>query len=71
MEWSKMANETIKPEPKFKIGQVVMIQHLRKAMPFKILAVTYEDDGWYYKWNRNNYASEAMIRELTKVEKGE
>ena len=68
-----MANETIiaKSNPKFKVGQVVMIQHARRAMPFKILAVTYEDDGWYYQWNRNNFASEAMLRELTKAEKGE
>lgn len=60
---------TEKPKPKFKVGQVVMMTMLREQ-PFKILAVREDDGHFFYAWNRNNFASESMIRELTPEEKG-
>ncbi len=56
--------------PKFKVGQVVMLT-MRREQPFKILAVRKDCGGYFYAWNRNNYASEHLVRELTKEEKGE
>jgi hypothetical protein len=61
---------TQKTEPKFKVGQVVIMKNLHKQLPFKIIGTRWED-GWFYQWNRNNYASEGMIRELNSTEKGE
>ena len=60
---------TEKPKPKFKVGQVVMMT-MRGEQPFKILAVREDDGHSFYAWNRNNYASEHMIRALTPEEKG-
>ena len=59
-----------KTEPKYKVGQIVVMKSLTKQLPFRILGVSW-DDGWYYQWNRNNYASEGMIRALTPEEKGD
>lgn len=61
---------TERPEPKFKVGQVVAMAGLKKQLPFKILAAIW-DDGWFYAWSRKNYAAEHMIRELTAEEKGD
>lgn len=58
-----------KTEPKFKIGQVVMMNSLKKPLPFRIIGMLW-DDGWFYQWNKKNYASEYMLRELTQEEKG-
>ena len=60
---------TDKAEPKYKVGQIVVMKNLKKQLPFRIIGVAW-DDGWYYQWNRNNYAAEGMIRELTLEEKG-
>ena len=57
--------------PKYKIGQVVVMKSLKKQLPFKILNRIFSDGEWYYYWNRNNAASEHMIRELNAEEKGE
>ena len=59
-----------KTKPKFKVGQIVVMKSLKKNLPFRITEVLY-DGGWFYRWNRNNAASEFMLRELTPEEKGE
>jgi hypothetical protein len=59
-----------KESPKFKIGQIVVMNSLKRQLPFRIIGMKYED-GWYYQWNKNNYASEGMIRKLTPDEVGE
>lgn len=58
-----------KTEPKYKIGQIVVLKSVKKESPFRILDIQW-NDGWYYQWNRDNFASENMIRELTDIEKG-
>ena len=59
-----------RPTPKFKAGQIVVMRSLKKQSPFRILDVLW-NDGWYYRWNRKNAASESMVRGLTLEEKGE
>ena len=58
-----------RPEPKFKVGQIVAMKDMKKQPNFKILKVMW-DDGWFYAWNRKNFAAEHMLRELTPDEKG-
>jgi hypothetical protein len=58
-----------KTEPKFRVGQVVMMKSLKKPLPFQIRGMIWED-GWFYQWNKKNYAAEHMIRDLTLEEKG-
>lgn len=58
-----------KPQPKFKVGQIVVMKGLKKQLPFRILGMVW-NDGWFYRWDRRNCASEHMIRELTEEEKG-
>jgi hypothetical protein len=57
-----------RPDPKFRVGQVVVLNSTGKQLPFKILEVIWHD-GWFYRWNRNNCASEGMLRSLTDEEK--
>mgnify|MGYP005819518725 CR=1 FL=1 len=59
--------ETERPQPKFHKGQIVAMKGLKKQLPFRILDVMWRDDdnGWFYAWNRRNYAAESMIRALT------
>jgi hypothetical protein len=57
-------------EPNFKAGQIVVMKSLKRELPFRILNIRWED-GWYYQWNKHNFASEGMIRKLTPLEKGE
>ena len=57
-------------KPKFKVGQIVVMKSLKRELPFRIISRRWKD-GWYYQWNRNNFASEGMTRELTPQEKGE
>ncbi|MDO8634918.1 MAG: hypothetical protein Q7R34_01550 [Dehalococcoidia bacterium] len=59
-----------KPKPQYKVGQIVVMKSLKRQLPFRIMGITWED-GWYYQWNKKNFASEGMIRELTLAEKGE
>jgi hypothetical protein len=57
-------------EPKYKIGQIVVMKSVKRELPFRVMGMRW-DDGWYYQWNKNNFASEGMLRELTPKEKGE
>lgn len=59
-----------KAEPKFKVGQIVIIKSGNRAIPFRILGMMYEYDEWYYQWNRKNFAAEHMIRSLSIEEIG-
>ncbi len=59
-----------KQNPKFKVGQIVIMRSVKKNLPFRITEVIW-NDGWFYRWNKNNAASEYMLRELTPEEKGE
>jgi hypothetical protein len=58
-----------KSEPKFKVGQIVVMNG-KKEPPFRVIERIWQN-GWFYKWNRNNAASESMLRDLTSEEKGE
>lgn len=62
--------EAIRAQPKFKVGQIVVLKNVRKQLPFRVLGMTWES-GWYYQWNKKNFAAESMLRELTAEEKGE
>lgn len=57
-----------RPLPKFKIGQVVVMNNPKKHLTFKIIGITW-NDGWFYQWNNRNAAAESMIREMTQEEK--
>lgn len=57
-------------DPKFKVGQVVVMKSLKKELPFRILEVVESEGEWFYGWNRRDLASEHMLRELTAEEKG-
>ena len=59
-----------RPEPKFKVGQIVVMKSLKRELPFRIIGTIYED-GWFYRWNSRNYAAEHMLREQTPAEKGD
>jgi hypothetical protein len=61
--------ETERPHPKFKVGQVVVMNSLKRQIPFRILGAIWSD-GWFYQWNRKNWACESMVRELTDEESG-
>lgn len=56
--------------PKYKVGQIVVMASTRRELTFRILSIKW-DDGYYYQWNKNNYASEEMLRGLTDEEKGD
>lgn len=56
--------------PKFKIGQIVVAKNMKQQRPFRILGTTWGEGEWFYQWNRNNYAAEHMLRELTLEEIG-
>jgi len=58
-------------QPKFKVGQVVMMKSLKKNLPFSIIERLWHEDEWFYKWNRRNAAAEHEIRELTTEERGD
>jgi hypothetical protein len=58
-----------RPEPKFRVGQVVVMNSLKKQLPFRILFVEW-NDGWFYGWNSKNASSESSIRKLTPEEVG-
>lgn len=58
-----------RPEPKFKVGQVVVMNSLSKELPFRIVSVEW-CDGWFYGWTSKNLASESMIRKLNSEEIG-
>jgi hypothetical protein len=59
-----------KTDPKYKIGQVVMMKSLKKPLPFLILGMIFAEGEWFYQWNKKNYAAEHMIRELQQEELG-
>jgi len=58
-----------KTAAKFQVGQIAVLNHSKKILPFLILESIW-NDGWFYKWNSRNAASEHMIRELTPQEVG-
>lgn len=58
-----------KTEPKFQVGQIAVLNHSKKTLPFVILEAIW-NDGWFYKWNSRNAASEHMVRGLTPQEVG-
>ncbi len=62
-------DEQERPTPKFSLDQIVVMTSTKKAMPFRILEVIW-DDGWFYRWDRKNCAAEHMIRPLTAEESG-
>ncbi len=58
-------------EARFHVGQVVAMKHATRTATFKILGVMWEDDaGWYYQWNKRNWAAESLLRSLTLEECG-
>ncbi|HEY4087554.1 MAG TPA: hypothetical protein VGM43_16555 [Bryobacteraceae bacterium] len=57
-----MGEETNKPQPKYRVGQVVCLNH--KNLPFWILDVTEDEGEYFYAWSKKNYAHEPMIRAL-------
>lgn len=58
-----------KPEPKFKVGQVVVMTCVKQEHPFRIVSIEWAD-GWFYGWNSEESVSESMIRKLTAEEVG-
>lgn len=58
-----------RPAPKFKVGQIVVLTSLKKAMPFRILAIEWYD-GWFYAFGRRSFVAETSIRKLTEEEVG-
>ncbi len=58
-----------KTEPKFKVGQIVVMND-KKQTPFRVIGAIWMD-GWFYKWSNRSAAQENMIRELTPKEKGD
>lgn len=60
----------IPAQPKFKVGQIVVMKGLKKQLPFRILEIVRNEYGIFYRWDRKNCAAESMIRELTEDEKG-
>jgi hypothetical protein len=60
-----------RPEPKFKVGQIVIAKHIKKEIPFRIVSMTFESGEWFYGWNKSNMAAEHMLRAQTVAEMGE
>lgn len=58
-------------DPRFKVGQIVVMGSMKRELPFRILKAVEHDGEWCYAWNSRNYASEHMLRGLTKAEKGD
>lgn len=58
-----------RPEPKYKVGQIVVMNSLKKQLPFRIVSVVW-NEGWFYGWNSKNVAAENMIRALRPEEVG-
>ena len=65
-----MSDTSDRPEPKFKIGQVVVLNSIKRKMPFRIVSVEFNDGDWFYGWNTRNAVHESMIRKLTPEEVG-
>ena len=63
---------TERTEPKYRVGQVVVLAHSKKFLAFKVLEAFWYDEGggWFYRWNRSNGAAEHMLRALTAEEAG-
>jgi hypothetical protein len=57
-------------EPKFKVGQIVVMKTDQKTIPFCILNSVFENGEWFYAWSKKNYAAENMIRLVTPEEIG-
>ena len=59
-----------RPEPRFKVGQIVVLTSMKKEMPFRILFVVWEMEGWFYGFNSKNAVAESSIRKVTPEEVG-
>jgi len=59
-----------RPQPKYKIGQVVVMKGMRKQQPFRVLSLAWNLNEWFYRWDSRNFAAEHMLRELTDEEIG-
>jgi len=59
-----------KPEPKFSVGQVVVLSSSRKQPVFRICSAEWHDGEWFYGWNSKNAAAEHMLRKLNRDEVG-
>ena len=66
-----MMAEPSRPEPKFNLGEIAVMKHRTRCLPFKIMALTFEAGEWFYQWNRKNYAAEHMLRKQTPEERGD
>ena len=63
-------NESVLSEPKFKVGQVVILTSIKKEMPFRITFVERSMGEWFYGFNRRNAVAESSIRKLLPEEIG-
>jgi hypothetical protein len=61
---------TERTEPKFQVGQVVMVKGERKPLPFRIVKVVRHPYGNFYMWNATRGIAEGCLRPLTDEEKG-
>jgi len=59
-----------RPEPKFKVGQIVVLTSIKKEMPFRILFVEWGMGDWFYGFNSKNAVAESSIRKVTPEEVG-
>lgn len=59
------------PAPRFKVGQIVVMKSVRMKVPFRILEITCRAGEWFYRFNRNNWAAEHMLRDQTAEEMGQ
>lgn len=50
--------------PKFRVGQIVVLTSTKKEMPFRIIDISVSDEGFFYAFNRKNYAAESSIRSV-------
>lgn len=59
--------DKMKPDPKYKMGQIVIAKSTKKELPFRVLFTIWgEEEGeWFYGWNSKNASAEHMIRKLT------
>lgn len=53
-----------RPEPRFKVGQVVMVANSDRQPPMKISAITWMN-GWFYGWGFGNIVYEVTLRPLS------
>lgn len=62
--------EVAPTEPKFKVGQVVVVTSIKIPLPIRIREVVKQDDEWFYAFDKKYLFPEHMLRELTPKENG-